>query len=76
MAVLWTYLQNHCGEERLNCIALITLHRNVKLNYSKSIQDFVRSKQHRQLLNQGIPLLGNLSLDWEFQQCLGKNLGN
>jgi len=24
----------------------------------------------------GIPLLGNLSLDWEFQQRLGKNLGN
>ena len=23
----------------------------------------------------GIPLLGNLSLDWEFQQRLGKNLG-
>ena len=32
-------------------IALITLHRNVKVNYSKSIQDFLRSKQHRQLLN-------------------------
>jgi len=24
----------------------------------------------------GIPLLGNLYLDWEFQQRLGKNLGN
>jgi len=24
----------------------------------------------------GIPLLGNLSLDWEFQQRLWKNLGN
>jgi len=24
----------------------------------------------------GIPLLGNLSLDWEFQQRLGENLGN
>jgi len=24
----------------------------------------------------GIPRLGNLSLDWEFQQRLGKNLGN
>jgi len=23
----------------------------------------------------GFPLLGNLSLDWEFYQCLGKNLG-
>jgi len=29
---------------------MITLHRNVKVNYSKSIQDFLRSKQRRQLL--------------------------
>ena len=27
-------------------------------------------------LRSGIPLLGNLSLDWEFQQRLGKSLGN
>jgi len=34
------YLQNHCGEERLNCnwfcIAMITLHRNVKVNYRRN----------------------------------------
>jgi len=27
-------------------------------------------------LGPGIPVLGNLSLDWEFQQRLGKSLGN
>jgi len=27
------------------------LHRNVKVTYSKSIVDFLRSKQHRQLFN-------------------------
>ena len=32
-------------------IALITLHRNVKVDALKSIWDFMRSKQHRQLLN-------------------------
>jgi len=29
----------------------LTLHRNVKVNYSRSTEDFLHSKQHRQLLN-------------------------
>jgi len=44
------YLQIHCGEECLSTIALIILHCDVKLNYSKVVQDFLCSKQCHQLL--------------------------
>jgi len=49
----WRWCKYTCEitAEKNNWIALIILHRNVKVNYSKSIYELLRRKQHCQLLN-------------------------
>jgi len=44
-------MRNYCGEEQLSCNCFDGLHCDIKVNYLKSIWDFLCSKQHRQLLN-------------------------
>jgi len=65
----WRCYKNTCKitAEKNNwiAVAMIALHRNVKVNYSKSI-DFLRSKQHRQLLNSETGYFWSTTLDWHF----------
>jgi len=49
MTVLKIYLRNYYREERLSAIAQMILHRDVKVNYKKLVDDFLRRKQHCQL---------------------------